>query len=319
MRYCSPEECAYRQRTGDVHMLEATDETRRLPVNRRVADARRIVKKFVRSGSSELHKSYAPRTLAQLQATVMYLLHSVWWVRRGDAAALPVVYAFVADRVQAVRQDVITDNHFQADSVAVVSLFEQLVRFYVDSMHVALGTVAPPATSGPAGSGAPPLSGWFDLHLHESALSSCIATCLGFCAQRPGLLVRESILAWKCVVPLTFSRVIRSRAHRAAPPPASPRTPCCLRLPEPCARPSTACTLLLRRRPWRPRRPGCGPPTPPPPEQPYPSPRSPTPPHPRLLPRRHRQRQQRRKKGRTLIGGVRWPYAPCAASAPCGR
>ena len=210
--YCSRTEAQYRQQTGDIHVLETTDETKTKSVKHRVADKRRVVKKFVRSGSSDLHKSYAPRTLDQLDATVTYLLIDVWSDARNQGDdLLPILYAFVMDRLQAVRQDIITEGHFAADPLVVVSLFEMMVRFYVQSMHVVMGVysnkrrsatptpaAAPTSAPAPAPTHAhapahasapraspvsPPLSTWFDLHLHESSLSSCISTCQAFCSQ----------------------------------------------------------------------------------------------------------------------------------------
>ena len=102
--YCSLQEAEYRQRTEDVHMLEATDTTRHLQITKRVVDKYRIVKKFVRSGSLDLHKSFTPRTLSQLESTVIYLLLEIWDVNKNDENMLPIVYAFVQDRIQAVRQ-----------------------------------------------------------------------------------------------------------------------------------------------------------------------------------------------------------------------
>ena len=133
--YCSLQEAEYRQRTEDVHMLEATDATRLLRINERVVDPQRIVKKFIRSGSLDLHKSFTHRSLSQLESTVTYLLMEIWNVYKDDENLLPVVYAFVQDRMQAVRQDVITENHFVAAPVAVVVLFERLVHYYLHSMH----------------------------------------------------------------------------------------------------------------------------------------------------------------------------------------
>ena len=102
--YCSLEEAEYRQRTDDVHILEATDTTRHLKTKERIVDKYRIVKKFIRSGSLDLHKSFTPRTLSQLESTVTYLLLEIWNGYKNDANMLPVVYAFVQDRIQAVRQ-----------------------------------------------------------------------------------------------------------------------------------------------------------------------------------------------------------------------
>ena len=102
--YCSLQEAEYRQRTQDVHMLEATDETRHVKSKDRVVDTYRIVKKFIRSGSLDLHKSFTPRTLSQLESTVTYLLLDIWNVYMDDEHMLPIVYTFVQDRMQAVRQ-----------------------------------------------------------------------------------------------------------------------------------------------------------------------------------------------------------------------
>ena len=115
--YCSRLEIEYRQRVGDVHELESTDGTMHLPQSKRILDPSKAVKRFVRSGSQDLHKSFPKRTIPQIEATIDYLLLNIWSSHVSKTVAivqlsqhqvtLSVLYAFVMDRIQAVRQEVV--------------------------------------------------------------------------------------------------------------------------------------------------------------------------------------------------------------------
>jgi hypothetical protein len=198
--FCSKEEASERHRICDVHILECTDDTAdiRLPLNARVIDKSRACKKFTRSGSSDLHKTYEPRTLLQLDATIQYLLHDIWWCSHTifdedstrNRGGISSAYTFVMDRLQAVRQDIISECMFLTDPFAVINMFQSIVHFYIQSMHVITSHKSEPeihSTSENFRSHHVSLatSSWFDLYSHESSLSSCLTTAIGFCQQLP--------------------------------------------------------------------------------------------------------------------------------------
>lgn len=228
--FCSRGEVLERARICDVHLFEATDGSsdRKNPISCRVIDPSRAVRKFTRSGSSDLHKTYEPRSFAQLQATVHYLLRDIWWQStkqscdRGNqhllgksGSDLGLAYTFVMDRLQAVRQDIISLNMFVSNPHGVVKLLRDIIIFYVNSMHLITSgygalvaspsptagdrkpretpmygksySSAPFQSVGKNASSAPliSISSWFDLHSHESALSSSLTTNLSFCRQLP--------------------------------------------------------------------------------------------------------------------------------------
>lgn len=209
-QYCSREESIERQRNGDVHLLEATIETAdpKLPLSSRIMDKARAVKKFTRSGSSDLHKTYKRRSQMQLSATSRYLICDIWWqtfsspfhervLSKRDACDIDISakYTFVMDRLQSVRQDITSASMFNSDPVAIADLLKLLIYFYVHSMHIITAlccTLAEGNTlifdGGPIpnkSKSAHPVTSWFDLHSHENALSSCITTALGSCRQLP--------------------------------------------------------------------------------------------------------------------------------------
>ena len=203
-RFCSKEEVDERQRTGEIHVLEATTETAdsRLPISSRIIDKARAVKKFVRSGSCDLQKRYLSRTSDQLKATTQYLICDVWncdrTVRRKPASCVSSTYAFVMDRLLAVRQEITSMSLLSADSLFAVSLLKFMVHFYINSMHVLTSLSAEKPYSSDIDVDAPArnilrstnsnitsVGSWFDLHLHENALSSCMKSALGLCCHVP--------------------------------------------------------------------------------------------------------------------------------------
>jgi hypothetical protein len=93
-------------------------------------------------------------------------------------------YAFVSDRVQAVRQELVAEEILDSNCIAeeritiLVELFESMVQFYFQSMYFISSypngmdrADVPPSASFDC-------SSWFDLHLHEQALQSLLATAL---------------------------------------------------------------------------------------------------------------------------------------------
>ena len=203
-RFCSKEEVDERQRTGEIHVLEATTETAdsRLPISSRIIDKARAVRKFVRSGSCDLQKRYLSRTPDQLKATTQYLICDVWncerMVHRKSESCVSSTYAFVMDRLLAVRQEITSMSPLSADPLFAVSLLKSMVHFYINSMHVLTSLSAEKPYSSdididaPArkvlmskDSNIPSVGSWFDLHLHENALSSCMKSALGLCCHMP--------------------------------------------------------------------------------------------------------------------------------------
>jgi SAC3/GANP family len=209
-QFCSREEVIERQKNGDVHLLEATIATAdpKLPLSSRIMDKARAVKKFTRSGSSDLHKTYGRRGQKQLTATSRYLIYDIWWStftspchegvfskRNACDIDISTKYTFVMDRLQSVRQDITSSSMFNSDPVAIADLLKLLIYFYVHSMHIitALYCISADGIILAVDEGqapykkqsAHPVTTWFDLHSHESALSSCLTTALGSCRQLP--------------------------------------------------------------------------------------------------------------------------------------
>jgi hypothetical protein len=208
-QFCSREEVFERQKNGDVHILEATTATAdpKLPLSSRIMDKARAVKKFTRSGSSDLHKTYGQRNQKQLTATSRYLICDIWWrtftspfhervlsKRNSCDIDISAKYTFVMDRLQSVRQDITSSSMFNSDPVAIADLLKLLIYFYVHSMHIitslycisADGNIFTDDRQVPyKNKSAHPVTSWFDLHSHESALSSCLTTALGSCRQLP--------------------------------------------------------------------------------------------------------------------------------------
>jgi hypothetical protein len=203
-RFCSKEEVDERQRTGEIHILEATIETAdsRLPLLSRLIDRSRAVKKFVRSGSSDLQKRYLSRTPDQLQATARYLICDIWHcippLRRNSGCSVSSTYAFVMDRLLAVRQEITSLSLSSSDPLFALSILKSMVHFYINSMHVLTSLSAENpclsdtdiSTTSRTSLGSkeiriPSLGSWFDLHLHENALSSCLKSALGLCCHIP--------------------------------------------------------------------------------------------------------------------------------------
>ena len=202
--FCSKEEVDERQRTGEIHILEATIETAdlRLPLSSRLIDRSRAVRKFVRSGSSDLQKRYLSRTPHQLHATTHYLICNIWHctppLRRNSGCSVSSTYAFVMDRLLAVRQEITSLSLSSSDPLFAVSLLKSMVHFYINSMHVLTSLSAENpyvndadiSAAGLTSLGSkdvriPSLGSWFDLHLHENALSSCLKSALGLCCHIP--------------------------------------------------------------------------------------------------------------------------------------
>ena len=101
--YCSEEEGLDRERMLDVHVLEATDETKALAPSKRLIDPSKAVRKFIRSGGDNLHQKLPPRSIEAL--------HSELSVTALDRRPDGVHYAFVMDRMNAIRQELVSRSH----------------------------------------------------------------------------------------------------------------------------------------------------------------------------------------------------------------
>jgi len=171
--FCSEAEAREREADGDLHALESTDATRGLAPSQRRLDPCRVVHKFFRSDSEERHVQYPRRSVEQLRGTAEYLW-DLWCeagCERADVEARSSVYVFVMDRCSAVRQEIVTHNVATENPVEVMGILSLLLRFYLDaywSCPAALLSSPSLAAQSP----------WYDEHLHESSINSCISTAL---------------------------------------------------------------------------------------------------------------------------------------------
>jgi len=187
---CCEEEALERQRHDDIHPLESTIDTAMLPSSKRVFDSGMVVRKFIRSGAgADLH-SKPHRTVDQLQVTVDYLIRVVWkadgcsdLMRHIREFTIATRYGFVMDRLQAVRQEIVSRN---ITSEGITHLLEKCVLYYVVSLYECTIFCSTGASQNQS---TPSSVAWFDRHLHESAISSSISTLLQFskllCKQQP--------------------------------------------------------------------------------------------------------------------------------------
>jgi hypothetical protein len=171
--FCSEAEALERQADGDLHFLESTEATRTLPPSQRRLDPYRVVHKFFRSDSEERHVQYPRRSVEQLRSTAEYLWN-LWQdacCERADVETRSSVYVFVMDRCSAVRQEIVTHNVATENPSEMLGILFVLLRFYTDaywSCPAALLSSPSLAAQSP----------WYDEHLHESSINSCISTAL---------------------------------------------------------------------------------------------------------------------------------------------
>ena len=168
---CSEAEGLEREAEGDLHFLESTLLSRDWASSRRQADPVRVVHKFYRSDSENRHIRFPPRTFEQLVATVRHLRH-VW----ENALDRGICYGFVMDRLMAVRQELVTHGDKMYSTVEAVSVLAESASLY--SMVYR---------------GCSP-SSWWDEHMHEGALSSCLSTALSIPLPESSLLVVGDLL-----------------------------------------------------------------------------------------------------------------------------
>lgn len=172
-QYCSPEEGLSRERLLDVHILEATDETARGPSNQRKIDGTKAVRKFIRSGGDNLHSRLPPRSLDSLRKTVAYLTH-MWYLRATevdeDDRAVAVCYHFVMDRLNAVRQELVSEKR---KGLEVLRLLLSIVRTYIF-----VGVRCREITEIKADITIEDKESWYDPHMLDSSTISCVTAAL---------------------------------------------------------------------------------------------------------------------------------------------
>lgn len=132
---CSAREAQERDAQGDTSLFEATAETRVLRRSMRRMDKARAVKRFRRAADGRPESPEDVRPLEWLERTVIHL----WTVAREelavaaakeeeDGAWMVELFDFVADRLQAVRKDVVIQG---LSGPRVIELYERVVRFHV--------------------------------------------------------------------------------------------------------------------------------------------------------------------------------------------
>ncbi|CAM9139901.1 unnamed protein product, partial [Discosporangium mesarthrocarpum] len=166
---CPVSERVDRQRQGRISVYEATDATKNMPFRQRVADTERTVKEYRRSAAGrDMHSPLQLRPLPVLETVVKYLLKDVYskeWAKdsaanHGDEDESAVaVYAFVEDRLRAVRQDVVVQG---LTGPATAKMLQCVANFYIVS-----GYLMCQVATGTRG---------FDPHLHGIELQAVLAT-----------------------------------------------------------------------------------------------------------------------------------------------
>ena len=101
-------------------------------------------------------------------------------IYRGRVNDILTKYAFVMDRLLAIRQEIVSESmvgRYPADSTAIL---KAIICFYIHSMMTMCAahhpTISASATNSVSGA-----SHLFGLHLHENTLSSCFSTAIQNC------------------------------------------------------------------------------------------------------------------------------------------
>ena len=131
---CPEFEMIDRQVTNDVSLFEA-----QIPFNppqgKLIIDPRRAVKKFRRSaaGNYELAEDLRPPDV--LLATTVYLMKEVLGDERWPANNVPfsVLYAFIRDRLRAIRTDLTLQN---CKNLSSIRIHELSIRFLIAAGHL---------------------------------------------------------------------------------------------------------------------------------------------------------------------------------------
>lgn len=133
---CPAREARDRDAQGDVSLFEATPETRMLRRSMRRMDPARAVKRFRRAADGRPEGPEDVRPLEWLERTVAHL----WAVAREELAVAAAkeaeedggwiveLHEFLADRLQAVRKDLVIQG---LSGPRAIALFERVVRFHV--------------------------------------------------------------------------------------------------------------------------------------------------------------------------------------------
>ena len=173
--YCNKNEAVQRQKDHDIHQLESTNDTSHFDITKRIMLPSRIVKRYLRSSSNDIYKSYEPRTSEQLIKTVHYLLSKIWFIGNNDhnhhyvlTFPLSVRYSFIMDRLQAVRQELVL---CETPSDVSIPILCNICQYYIHSMHTCSIDQASSTSSSN--------SIWYDSQLHETALNTCITRIQG--------------------------------------------------------------------------------------------------------------------------------------------
>ena len=191
-QYCSEQEGELRNRIHDVHAFEATMETNTMNSSKRVIDPFLAVRRFVRPGSEDLHRSHPRRSVKQLQVTVEYL--KKLWMKEKPKPELQndtsresshhtvttgaAAYTFVMDRLAAVRQELalISEDkraHIASNTVRTGTEmhFEDIMCIYFDisDLYVRMEADTLPL---------PHQYEWLNHILHEQHMNSCVTSAL---------------------------------------------------------------------------------------------------------------------------------------------
>ena len=179
--YCNKNEAIQRQNDHDIHQLESTNDTSHFDITKRIMLPSRIVKRYLRSSSNDVYKSYEPRTSEQLIKTVHYLLSKIWFIGNNDhnhhhvlTFPLSIRYSFIMDRLQAVRQELVL---CETPSDVSIPILCNICQYYIHSMHTLSSTSS--SVSSSSNSNSNNNSIWYDSQLHETALNTCITRIQG--------------------------------------------------------------------------------------------------------------------------------------------
>jgi hypothetical protein len=166
-------------------------ETRQGPISARRADPYRMVRRFYRSGTENLHYDDVDgdvRDLDQLRESIAYLL-AIWRnvIRDDEADAklsssgvdlLDLAYSFIMDRLAAVRQDLVM-HHLKLERgddasshrSACMDILVSILRFYAHSEVIIARTNESSRSSSSS-------SSWFSTVLHRKAFNAALAGAL---------------------------------------------------------------------------------------------------------------------------------------------
>ncbi|KAJ1375088.1 hypothetical protein KIN20_038331 [Parelaphostrongylus tenuis] len=134
MTMCPESEVRFRRSHNMVHPLERSDDAEG-PECRGNRDRHRMVKEYTRSavGSVNHIRPDLLRPTAVLLKTVRYLLDLYQTKMEQDSGLYDQVFAFVCDRLRAVRQDMILQQCCALDSMRIL---EAMIPFYFETDYL---------------------------------------------------------------------------------------------------------------------------------------------------------------------------------------